>query len=67
MLFDSVALGMTYLWMCCGALALFAVPVAFVVLWVAGKRYRQSEEFEEPAADQPGESLETQSSELPEP
>ena len=43
-LFDSVALGVSYLWLCCGILLLFAVPVTFVVLWVASKRREAQEE-----------------------
>ena len=44
MLFDSVALGVSYLWLCCGVLFLFAVPVGFVVLWVVSKRREAQEE-----------------------
>jgi hypothetical protein len=44
MFFDSVALGVSYLWLCCGILLLFAVPVAFAVLWVASKRREEQEE-----------------------
>jgi len=44
MLFDSVALGVSYLWLCCGILLLFAVPVVFAVLWVASKRREEPEE-----------------------
>jgi hypothetical protein len=44
LLFDSVALGLSYVWLCCGALVLLAVPVFFVVLWIAGKRREQQEE-----------------------
>jgi hypothetical protein len=48
MLFDSLALGATYIWMCCGALVLFGVAFLFVILWVASKRFRQPEETEQP-------------------
>ena len=44
MLFDTVALAASYLWLCCGVLVLVAIPAFFVVLWVAGKRRRQREE-----------------------
>jgi hypothetical protein len=44
MLFDSVALGLSYIWLCCGVLLLLAVPVFFVVLWVMGKRRQEQEE-----------------------
>jgi hypothetical protein len=41
MLFDSLALGVSYLWLCCGVLLLFAIPVIFAVLWVASQRRKQ--------------------------
>jgi hypothetical protein len=44
MLFDSIALGLSYTWLCCGALVLVSVPIVFVVLWVASKRRRQQKE-----------------------
>jgi hypothetical protein len=44
MLFDSIALFLSYLWLCCGALIFMAIPVVFVVLWVASKNRRQQEE-----------------------
>jgi hypothetical protein len=44
MLFDSVALGLSYLWLCCGLLVLLAIPTFFLILWLAGKRRRQDEE-----------------------
>jgi len=44
MLFDSAALGVAHLWRCCGILLLFAVLVAFAVLWVASKRREAREE-----------------------
>lgn len=44
MLFDSLALFLSYLWLCCGALIFMAIPVVFVVLWVASKNRRQQEE-----------------------
>jgi hypothetical protein len=43
MLFDSVALGMTYIWLCCGVLVVLGIPVGFAVLWVLSKRYQQPE------------------------
>jgi hypothetical protein len=57
MLFDSVALGVTYLWLCCGVLVLFSIPVAFAILWVVSKRQRQpeGEEAEEPGQPEEGE------------
>jgi hypothetical protein len=41
MLFDSTALFLSRLWLCCGVLVFLAIPVAFVVLWVASKRRQQ--------------------------
>jgi hypothetical protein len=38
MLFDSVALGLSYVWLCCGGLVLLGIPALFVALWVASKR-----------------------------
>lgn len=55
MLFDSVALAMTYIWLCCGVLVLAGIPVVFVVLWMASKRYRPStpQEQQQPEQQQP--------------
>jgi hypothetical protein len=44
MLFDTVALGLSYLWLCCGILLFLSIPVVFVLLSVASKRKRQEEE-----------------------
>ena len=44
MLFDSVALGLSYVWLCCGVLVLVGVPIFFIALWVAGRRREQGEE-----------------------
>jgi hypothetical protein len=41
MLFDSAALGLSYLWLCCGVFIVLGIPVFFVILWVAGKRRRR--------------------------
>jgi len=43
MLFDSVSLFLSYAWLCCGVLVFLAVPVVFIVLWVASKRRQQQE------------------------
>jgi len=43
MLFDSLALGLTYVWMGCGVLVLLAIPAVFLVLWLVSRR-RQEEE-----------------------
>jgi hypothetical protein len=37
-LFDALALGATYLWLCCGVLLFLGIPVFFAVLWVTYKR-----------------------------
>ena len=44
MLVDSVALGLSYIWLCCGILVFVSIPVIFVVLWVASRRRQQGEE-----------------------
>jgi len=41
MLFDSVALLLSYLWLCCGGLLFLAIPILFAVLWIASKRRQQ--------------------------
>ena len=58
MLFDSVALGLSYLWLCCGVLVMIGIPVAFVILWVASKRHLQqgaAETEEQSVEEQPAE------------
>ena len=40
MLLDSVALGASYLWLCCGILIFLAVPILFLALSIASKRHR---------------------------
>ncbi len=47
MLFDSVALGVSYIWLCCGILLFLAVPLVFVLLWVASKRRTEAQQEEE--------------------
>jgi hypothetical protein len=44
MLFDSVALFLSYIWLCCGGVLFLAIPLFFVVLWVASKRRQQQRE-----------------------
>jgi hypothetical protein len=41
MLFDSTALFLSRVWLCCGVLVFVAIPIAFVVLWVASKRRQE--------------------------
>lgn len=43
-LFDSVALGVSYLWLCCGAIIFVLIPIVFIVLWMASRRRKQQEE-----------------------
>jgi cytoskeletal protein RodZ len=43
-LFDSVALGVSYLWLCCGLFVFLLIPLVFVVLWVASRRRGQQQE-----------------------
>jgi hypothetical protein len=44
MLFDSLALGASYVWLCCGILLLVGIPAVFVALWAASKRRAEQEE-----------------------
>ena len=43
-LFDSTALFLSYVWLCCGVFVFLAIPIAFVVLWQASKRRQQGGE-----------------------
>lgn len=45
-LFDSVALGASYLWLCCGVLVLILIPVLFITLWIASRRRKSLAEEE---------------------
>jgi hypothetical protein len=42
-LFDSFALGASYVWLCCGVFLLVLVPISFLALWVASKRRSQND------------------------
>jgi hypothetical protein len=44
MLFDSVSLLLSYIWLFCGVLIFLTVPILFIVLWVASKRRQQQQE-----------------------
>lgn len=44
MLFDSVALALSYSWLCCGVFIVLGVPLFFVVLWIASTVRRQRSE-----------------------
>jgi hypothetical protein len=44
MLFDSLSLFLSYLWLFCGVLVFLAIPIVFIVLWVASKRRRPPED-----------------------
>jgi hypothetical protein len=43
-LIDSVALGLSYVWLCCGVLVVLGIPAFFIVLWLASRRRQQGEE-----------------------
>lgn len=43
-LFDSTALFLSYVWLCCGGLVFLSIPVLFAALWVASKRRHQQKE-----------------------
>jgi hypothetical protein len=45
-LFDALALGASYLWLGCGVFMLLAIPVVFVVLWVASNRRKRQQQEE---------------------
>jgi ABC-type uncharacterized transport system involved in gliding motility auxiliary subunit len=52
MLFDSIALGASYIWLCCGVLVVVSLPVGFAVLWAAGRRrHRELRGQAEPEED----------------
>jgi len=44
MLFDAVALALSYTWLCCGAFIVLGVPLFFLALWVASTVRRQRTE-----------------------
>jgi hypothetical protein len=44
MLFDAAALGLSYVWLCCGVLIVLAFLLLFLVLWVASARRQRTEE-----------------------
>lgn len=44
MLFDAVALGLSYTWLCCGVFVVLGVPLFFLVLWVASRVRQQRAE-----------------------
>jgi hypothetical protein len=43
-LFDSVALGASYIWLCCGVVVLVLIPILFLALWIASRRRQQQKE-----------------------
>lgn len=43
MLLDAMAFFLARIWLCCGVLVFVAIPIVFIVLWVASKRRRQRE------------------------
>jgi hypothetical protein len=44
MLFDAIALALSYTWLCCGVFIVLGVPLFFIVLWVASSARRQRTE-----------------------
>ncbi len=42
--FDSLALGASYVWLCCGILLLLGIPAIFAALWLASRRRAGEEE-----------------------
>ncbi len=45
-LFDSLALGLSYAWLCCGVILTIGLPLLFVALWSRGRREQETEEEE---------------------
>lgn len=45
-LFDSLALGLSYAWLCCGVVLMLGLPILFVALWSRGRREQESTEDE---------------------
>lgn len=41
MLFDSMALGLSYAWLCCGVFFMLLLPLGFLALWVVARRRRR--------------------------
>jgi hypothetical protein len=52
MLFDSMSLLLSYIWLCCGILLFIAVPLFFFVLWRASAGRQEEAELEETAQDE---------------
>jgi len=44
MLFDSLALGLSYIWLCCGVVVLLGILAAFAAVWIASRRRRSLSE-----------------------
>jgi hypothetical protein len=44
MLFDSVALGLSYIWLLCGVALTLSLAGLFVALWLASRRRKEQEE-----------------------
>lgn len=54
MLFDSVALFFSYVWLCCGILLFIAIPFLFFVLWRASSNRQEAGEQEEGEQEEGG-------------
>jgi heme exporter protein D len=50
-LFDAVALGASYAWLCCGVITVLSIPVLFVILSVASRRRQQKEDDQQKQDD----------------
>jgi hypothetical protein len=44
MLFDSVALGLSYIWLLCGVVLVLSLAGLFVALWLASRRNAQEDD-----------------------
>jgi hypothetical protein len=53
MLFDSMALFFSYVWLCCGILLFIAVPLFFFVLWRTSASRQDEAGQGEPGQEEP--------------
>ena len=54
MLFDSMALFLSYVWLCCGILLFIAVPLFFFVLWRTSASRQEEAGQDEPGQEETG-------------
>ena len=54
MLFDSMSLLFSYIWLCCGILLFIAVPLFFFILWRVSAARKEEAEQEEAGQEENG-------------